>query len=121
MIRRPPRSTLFPYTTLFRSYISLDRNMINVSLDYQEEGESKNTILSYDQEKKEAHVELLDFYYDKILLDLKKKQKWELGFFAEHSIYPTLEGNLQFELEENIIPFSLHSNKIGRASCRERV
>src|SRR5256885_2900974 len=25
MIRRPPRSTLFPYTTLFRSNISLDR------------------------------------------------------------------------------------------------
>src|SRR2546430_11309861 len=25
MIRRPPRSTLFPYTTLFRSRISIDR------------------------------------------------------------------------------------------------
>src|SRR5256885_12162175 len=25
MIRRPPRSTLFPYTTLFRSSIRLDR------------------------------------------------------------------------------------------------
>src|SRR5690625_7201544 len=24
MIRRPPRSTLFPYTTLFRSYFSTD-------------------------------------------------------------------------------------------------
>src|SRR2546428_6672827 len=25
MIRRPPRSTLFPYTTLFRSFSSLDK------------------------------------------------------------------------------------------------
>src|SRR5256885_12227956 len=25
MIRRPPRSTLFPYTTLFRSLLELDR------------------------------------------------------------------------------------------------
>src|SRR2546430_3648137 len=25
MIRRPPRSTLFPYTTLFRSYAYIDR------------------------------------------------------------------------------------------------
>src|SRR2546422_8045600 len=25
MIRRPPRSTLFPYTTLFRSLVELDR------------------------------------------------------------------------------------------------
>src|SRR2546430_7773491 len=27
MIRRPPRSTLFPYTTLFRSIASLDWNL----------------------------------------------------------------------------------------------
>src|SRR2546430_11141247 len=26
MIRRPPRSTLFPYTTLFRSCVFLDKN-----------------------------------------------------------------------------------------------
>src|SRR2546430_7140022 len=26
MIRRPPRSTLFPYTTLFRSYVTLAPN-----------------------------------------------------------------------------------------------
>src|SRR3712207_7964306 len=26
MIRRPPRSTLFPYTTLFRSFLKLRRN-----------------------------------------------------------------------------------------------
>src|SRR5204863_7954581 len=25
MLRRPPRSTLFPYTTLFRSYVALAR------------------------------------------------------------------------------------------------
>src|SRR3712207_27194 len=28
MIRRPPRSTLFPYTTLFRSYIHINRKNI---------------------------------------------------------------------------------------------
>src|SRR2546430_4343056 len=27
MIRRPPRSTLFPYTTLFRSQITIDTNI----------------------------------------------------------------------------------------------
>src|SRR5256885_2904608 len=26
MIRRPPRSTLFPYTTLFRSHVIIERN-----------------------------------------------------------------------------------------------
>src|SRR5437588_7003746 len=28
MIRRPPRSTLFPYTTLFRSHLLVVRNII---------------------------------------------------------------------------------------------
>src|SRR2546430_12791215 len=28
MIRRPPRSTLFPYTTLFRSKVSADRQVV---------------------------------------------------------------------------------------------
>src|SRR3712207_7661647 len=30
MIRRPPRSTLFPYTTLFRSWLGLDRPVMIV-------------------------------------------------------------------------------------------
>src|SRR3712207_7558299 len=37
MIRRPPRSTLFPYTTLFRSYLSMvkaidDKHTANIIL-----------------------------------------------------------------------------------------
>src|SRR5256885_7185574 len=31
MIRRPPRSTLFPYTTLFRSRLGSDRLLLNRS------------------------------------------------------------------------------------------
>src|SRR2546422_6787257 len=30
MIRRPPRSTLFPYTTLFRSHLGLERPLHDV-------------------------------------------------------------------------------------------
>src|SRR2546422_8417120 len=34
MIRRPPRSTLFPYTTLFRSLIAAERaNIMNIEHD----------------------------------------------------------------------------------------
>src|SRR3712207_8995273 len=33
MIRRPPRSTLFPYTTLFRSWASGNCDALNVSLE----------------------------------------------------------------------------------------
>src|SRR5258708_18789231 len=32
MIRRPPRSTLFPYTTLFRSLVGADRELRDVAV-----------------------------------------------------------------------------------------
>src|SRR3712207_6882837 len=35
MIRRPPRSTLFPYTTLFRSRVDLDRDRLVAGADEQ--------------------------------------------------------------------------------------
>src|SRR2546430_13356968 len=37
MIRRPPRSTLFPYTTLFRSlvYVALERRTVRARRDNQ--------------------------------------------------------------------------------------
>src|SRR2546425_9748431 len=32
MIRRPPRSTLFPYTTLFRSIVNMNQHPANVAI-----------------------------------------------------------------------------------------
>src|SRR3712207_8696938 len=37
MIRRPPRSTLFPYTTLFRSRLSLESRVALAPRPYQKE------------------------------------------------------------------------------------
>src|SRR5438874_9174300 len=34
MIRRPPRSTLFPYTTLFRSSPCLEMNFVVANVDF---------------------------------------------------------------------------------------
>src|SRR3712207_8733179 len=34
MIRRPPRSTLFPYTTLFRSMMDMPPNAIKIGMVY---------------------------------------------------------------------------------------
>src|SRR5256885_9985310 len=36
MIRRPPRSTLFPYTTLFRSLLSAQRQHLRLGLAVEE-------------------------------------------------------------------------------------
>src|SRR3712207_7579514 len=38
MIRRPPRSTLFPYTTLFRSFQDLATNKFNEALSQSRNG-----------------------------------------------------------------------------------
>src|SRR2546426_11823260 len=38
MIRRPPRSTLFPYTTLFRSVHALERDAERLGHDHREDG-----------------------------------------------------------------------------------
>src|SRR3712207_8613341 len=42
MIRRPPRSTLFPYTTLFRSCFTVDKKVVwNVAIVAQDFGYDK--------------------------------------------------------------------------------
>src|SRR2546430_8816990 len=51
MIRRPPRSTLFPYTTLFRSQRALDlsypnRLVLNMENGKQIDGDRKSTRLN---------------------------------------------------------------------------
>src|SRR2546430_6981787 len=38
MIRRPPRSTLFPYTTLFRSYYRIDASQRPKTIDIDSPG-----------------------------------------------------------------------------------
>src|SRR3712207_6890876 len=42
MIRRPPRSTLFPYTTLFRSRIDEERRAFHPSLIHIQQSEIRN-------------------------------------------------------------------------------
>src|SRR3712207_9274918 len=37
MIRRPPRSTLFPYTTLFRSVVGEDAPQVRMALEHDAE------------------------------------------------------------------------------------
>ena len=39
MIRRPPRSTLFPYTTLFRSMVTGSDNLVLLRMGLRGEGE----------------------------------------------------------------------------------
>src|SRR3712207_8578394 len=47
MIRRPPRSTLFPYTTLFRSGLQSDRNLYPVTAYLFKRGVNINVVDPY--------------------------------------------------------------------------
>src|SRR5258708_26163601 len=84
MIRRPPRSTLFPYTTLFRSEFAadgfLDRND-GMHLEYESgkhrtEFVNGHRIVTFHQHRSEEHTSELqspDHLVCRLLLEKKKK------------------------------------------------
>src|SRR5260221_10819257 len=73
MIRRPPRSTLFPYTTLFRSQMQrlvLERSERKVALDHHRLGDRWI--------RSEEHTSELQSHSDlvcRLLLEKKKRKK----------------------------------------------
>src|SRR5258708_11703202 len=77
MIRRPPRSTLFPYTTLFRSYQNLFRVIIMQFIDaYSFDVRSvKKTCVHIVHPRSEEHTSELqspDHLVCRLLLEKKK-------------------------------------------------
>src|SRR3712207_7891410 len=65
MIRRPPRSTLFPYTTLFRSEFEVAK----LELQEQEVDSSLKNI-----EKKEDELEIMEEKKEKDILDFEEEE-----------------------------------------------
>src|SRR3712207_7490940 len=86
MIRRPPRSTLFPYTTLFRS-------LVNHSLDKLKLGHSNNHYYSYSyycydnsqpnypyrSEEHTSELQSRQYLVCRLLLEKKKKTTNQLS------------------------------------------
>src|SRR5688572_32821176 len=101
MIRRPPRSTLFPYTTLFRSiYSKLSRTVRKLARELNKE------------------IELIlrgeDTELDKMMVE-------ELTDPLMHIIRNALDHGIEPPDERRAAGKSpVGRVKIGRASCRER-
>src|SRR5690349_24120594 len=88
MLRRPPRSTLFPYTTLFRSYEN-DEQMVNPQAQevsgtqgtpnkYNIAPQKNGLIVREDKHRSEEHTSELQSRRDlvcRLLLEKKKKKK----------------------------------------------
>src|SRR5438874_7631797 len=96
MIRRPPRSTLFPYTTLFRSYVVLPARI--GQFDGIAFGESGQVLGELSRVRSEEHTSELQSRRDLVcrLLLEKKKTKATIharssrSFFLVSSSYPFL-------------------------------
>src|SRR5260221_5771321 len=76
MIRRPPRSTLFPYTTLFRSMACSDHRRIQLALYFTFRPHHPNRMGSESEVRSEEHTSELQSHSDlvcRLLLEKKKK------------------------------------------------
>src|SRR2546422_5804824 len=99
MIRRPPRSTLFPYTTLFRSALSL---ALPTTLAQRKDGRAKTnstaTVLAArGVERSEEHTSELQSRLHLVcrLLLEKKKTTSPTGSASSRSIQPRQIGASQ--------------------------
>src|SRR2546422_1859243 len=80
MIRRPPRSTLFPYTTLFRSNFAVRRfpgygKLSGKSLDELRAGERVEVDASKEEDRKSTRLNSSHGYISYAVFCLKKKKK----------------------------------------------
>src|SRR5438477_6043316 len=87
MIRRPPRSTLFPYTTLFRSLATAHKSRYSVGVRCRglrpsvTRCSARSITRSPNIERSEEHTSELQSHVNlvcRLLLEKKKKQKREL-------------------------------------------
>src|SRR3712207_8384443 len=99
MIRRPPRSTLFPYTTLFRSLAGRLEGMITdpvyegksmagmVDLITRGEIERGSTVL-YRSEEHTSELQSRQYLVCRLLLEKKKHI-----IISNHNVYPCTSDN----------------------------
>src|SRR5215813_14548630 len=78
MIRRPPRSTLFPYTTLFRSLVALrdpphEVGVVQREMRGGEEG--RDGVVTVRSEEHTSELQSRPHLVCRLLLEKKKKKK----------------------------------------------
>src|SRR5438876_8257496 len=75
MIRRPPRSTLFPYTTLFRSYVTDTGILIDATGNVSHPGPDRIFRVGARSEEHTSELQSPVHLVCRLLLEKKKKNK----------------------------------------------
>src|SRR3712207_8245113 len=126
MIRRPPRSTLFPYTTLFRSrFTTFERVQLRELVVVKRSGRR----VPFDRDKLQRSVEVA---LRKRPVDPERVERMINGIVRQLESQGDSEveseriGELIMEGLKGLddvayVRFASVYKKIGRASCRERV
>src|SRR5437870_8990409 len=86
MIRRPPRSTLFPYTTLFRSSAGVGRSLTRWSFlrgDYRQDRRDSNLPAFEDRKSTRLNSSHVAISYAVFCLKKKKKKKIKNILYTE--------------------------------------
>src|SRR2546427_5181549 len=81
MIRRPPRSTLFPYTTLFRSPLSCERGAACPAVRRERRAPHRTAVPERRRDRSEEHTSELQSQSNlvcRLLLEKKKKKEKKL-------------------------------------------
>ena len=125
MLRRPPRSTLFPYTTLFRSGVLLAADLYKPT-DLKP-GAKLPVLLEYTAYRKtdsrSRNYSLFSYFihHDYIVARVDIRGTGN----SEGRLVPYEYSDIELDDGEVIIDWlskqAFSNGKIGRASCRERV
>src|SRR5258707_6359647 len=97
MIRRPPRSTLFPYTTLFRSWIHLRRLQLRARGEHHRRADLGNR-----SEEHTSELQSRQYLVCRLLLEKKKLKKLFVDSTAPRE-QPTTEPADQ-EVSDHVTP-----------------
>src|SRR5258708_17767926 len=95
MIRRPPRSTLFPYTTLFRSPLDLRQEFGDLGAvarpNRGRRAERRNAATPVRRsEEHTSELQSPDHLVCRLLLEKKKKRKTQLQYVVDPQSTPKL-------------------------------
>src|SRR2546422_6860956 len=86
MIRRPPRSTLFPYTTLFRSGVQqvTDEIFFDLQIPFVNVRHPREQVHVLDQDRKSTRLNSSHGYISYAVFCLKKKKQMPRDVCAFH-------------------------------------